>query len=931
MRPAFRLPPAFFALLAVLTGAFLRFHLLGVVPPGLHYDFAANAVIVNDIAFNGWREVFITAYTGKEVLFFYTAAAIFKFIGSSIFALQFTAAIYGVLGIASCYFAARQLLWDEPDSEWIAALAAAILSFTFMHLVWSRYGERAVTEPFVQGLAVGFLFRGMRFLNREGAKDAKNKERDRDKTFALFAPSRFSLFSALSANSAVNMALAGAFTGLAAYTYLAARLLPIPIAIALVVWVFQRFTRPAPPHSHTPTLTSLALFLLSAAIVFAPLGWFFFQHPESFFTRVGQLTPREGESNLLWQGITGAAGMIFLSGEPYDRFNIPGRPIFGPLLGFFFLLGLVITIVKLFRSSSDLQRLTSNLFLLIYAAVFLLPTALSVHDIFPSNVRAMGLLPLLTVFPAWGMVGVINWLVSVWRRKTEDEGRRLRSFVIRHSAFVLLLGGTLTTGYSYFNVWATAPSLYYANDTDLVNAARWLNTTDLRDVNVYLSAIHYRHPTVAYLARDYANFRWFTGGNALALPSLSAEQMGEGQGGGALYVFPHSAPPPEEWIAKWTPTVALLGPDDTPDFRAYLFDSMPPLPDFKPANGNFGNMIEITGYRQVEAGVVDFRLRVLNAPDRGDYRLVADLVDSHGFHWAQGFNDSYFSEQWQAGETILMRVEIPVANGTPPGDYRLLTTIFSPGTNATLPALTDSGYAAAYAAVGPITIPRSQPQAMAQPIASLNGLNLIRFDPPPVSLRQGEPLPFTLVWQAPARVNAPMRITVGDDVIESKAVSLEQAGETLIDRHAPRIPRAMAPGEYDVRVDGFRIGGVTVEAVRREFNAPATSQTRSDIFGDLFELAGYDVDEASITLHWKALAETEADYTMFVHVLDANGQIIAQSDSRGEYPTSLWAKGEYVAQRVEIAPAGAMEVGWYVAETGERLQTEEGDVVRFAP
>ena len=485
---------------------------------------------------------------------------------------------------------------------------------------------------------------------------------------------------------------------------------------------------------------------------------------------------------------------------------------------------------------------------------------------------------------------------------------------------VTLLGGTLTTGYSYFNVWATAPSLYYANDTDLVNAARWLNSTDTRDVNVYLSAIHYRHPTVAYLARDYANFRWFTGGNALAVPE-----------GAAIYVFPHSAPPPEEWFAKWTPAYAPLGPDGTPDFRAYRFDSMPPLPDFKPANGNFGNMIEITGYRQVEAGVVDFRLRVLNAPDRGDYRLVVDLVDSHGFHWAQGFNDSYFSEQWQTGETILMRMEIPAASGTPPGDYRLLTTIFSPGANATLPALTDSGYAAAYAAVGPITIPRSEPQAMAQPIATLDGLNLIGFDPPPVSLRQGEPLPLTLVWQAPAPVNAPVRITLGDEEIESTAVSLEQAGETLIDRHAPRIPRAMAPGEYDVRVDGFRIGGVTVEAVRREFNAPATSQRRSDIFGNLFELAGYDVNETAITLHWKALAETEADYTMFVHVLDANGNIIAQSDSRGEYPTSLWAKGEYVARRVEIATTGTMEVGWYIAETGERLKTDEGDAVRFAP
>ncbi|MEK7787898.1 MAG: glycosyltransferase family 39 protein, partial [Chloroflexota bacterium] len=190
-------------LLALLAGAFLRFHKLGEVPPGLHYDFAANAIIANGIAFEGWREVFITAYTGKEVLFFYTAGLIFKLVGSSIFALQFTAALYGILGIAACYFAARQLLWDQADSKWIAALAAAILSFTFMHLIWSRYGERAVTEPFVQGLAVGFLFRGLR------------RSRASKPPYADFI-------------------LAGAFTGLAAYTYLAARLFPIPIVVTLL-------------------------------------------------------------------------------------------------------------------------------------------------------------------------------------------------------------------------------------------------------------------------------------------------------------------------------------------------------------------------------------------------------------------------------------------------------------------------------------------------------------------------------------------------------------------------------------------------------------------------------------------------------------------------------------------------------------------------
>jgi hypothetical protein len=193
-RVRFLMRPLSFVLLALLLGAFLRFHQLGVVPPGLHYDFAANAIFANEIAFNNWREVFITAYTGKEVLYFYTAGVFFYFIQSSIFILQYTAAIYGLLGIAAVYFAARQMFADDPDAAWVAAFAAALLAFSFMHLVWSRYGERVTTQPFVQAMAIGFLFRGLNRANRSsryvipsptGARNLSDEPRDSSSRSAL--------------------------------------------------------------------------------------------------------------------------------------------------------------------------------------------------------------------------------------------------------------------------------------------------------------------------------------------------------------------------------------------------------------------------------------------------------------------------------------------------------------------------------------------------------------------------------------------------------------------------------------------------------------------------------------------------------------------------------------------------------------------------
>ncbi|HLB45977.1 MAG TPA: hypothetical protein VJL59_03025, partial [Anaerolineales bacterium] len=454
-----------------------------------------------------------------------------------------------------------------------------------------------------------------------------------------------------------------------------------------------------------------------------------------------------------------------------------------------------------------------------------------------------------------------------------------------------------------------------------------------RPDSVYFSAIHYRHPTVAYLARDFESFRWFTGGESLAIPH-----------GPALYIFPHAAPPPEDWIAQWTPVYTPLGPDGTPDFRAYRFDSAPPLPDFISASANFGNIVEITGYRIPAPGVVDVRLRALNPPDRPDYRLVADLADIADYRWTQAFNDSYFSEQWQVGETLLMRLMFSIETGTPPGNYQLLFTIYSSSANSNLPAITSEGYSAAYAAVGPIPIPRTDPQPIVQPILTISGLNVIKLDPPPAQIRPGERLPFAIHWQPQSPItNNQLLITKLNDIeIESASpvhntypFSQWLPGEVVIDRHDPRVPRDLAPGVYTVTVNGVAIGSVAVEPVRRNFDPPAPSQTPISSFQSLFELVGYDLTDTSITLYWHALKETDTDYTAFVHVLDANGQIIAQNDSQprgGDYPTSMWAKGEYVADTINIPTAGSsIEIGWYVAETGERLKTEEGDVVRITP
>lgn len=110
---------------------------------------------------------------------------------------------------------------------------------------------------------------------------------------------------------------------------------------------------------------------------------------------------------------------------------------------------------------------------------------------------------------------------------------------------------------------------------------------------------------------------------------------------------------------------------------------------------------------------------------------------------------------------------------------------------------------------------------------------------------------------------------------------------------------------------------------------------RDDPFGDkpIIRLKGYDLDlqagQLHLTLFWQSEAQTEIDYTRFVHLRDPQDQTVAQSDGLpggGSYLTSLWDPGEVISDTVTVPlpaelPAGeyTLAVGLYEAATGQRL------------
>ena len=86
-----------------------------------------------------------------------------------------------------------------------------------------------------------------------------------------------------------------------------------------------------------------------------------------------------------------------------------------------------------------------------------------------------------------------------------------------------------------------------------------------------------------------------------------------------------------------------------------------------------------------------------------------------------------------------------------------------------------------------------------------------------------------------------------------------------------------------------------------------------------------------------------ADYTVFVHLLDAAGNVLAQGAApprAGRYSTHWWDPGEVVADRHVIPlpadlPPGDFRarIGLYNPNTGERLPLagDSGDAVELGP
>ncbi len=157
-----------------------------------------------------------------------------------------------------------------------------------------------------------------------------------------------------------------------------------------------------------------------------------------------------------------------------------------------------------------------------------------------------------------------------------------------------------------------------------------------------------------------------------------------------------------------------------------------------------------------------------------------------------------------------------------------------------------------------------------------------------------------------------------------------------------------ASGQWLPPAGGGELTIGPVEVPRREpppVEALDIEHPLSANLADKVRLLGYNMtgafrpgNEVHLTLFWQALKAMDEDYTVFIHLADPQGHLWGQKDNPpvdGFYPTTTWEAGEIVRDQYDLrvspdTPPGQyqLEVGMYLAETGERLPVlaEDGSV-----
>ena len=177
-------------------------------------------------------------------------------------------------------------------------------------------------------------------------------------------------------------------------------------------------------------------------------------------------------------------------------------------------------------------------------------------------------------------------------------------------------------------------------------------------------------------------------------------------------------------------------------------------------------------------------------------------------------------------------------------------------------------------------------------------------------------------WQPDDQLRIPIRFQVPADLADGAY----RLGVTIVDpARDGGLPLAVAPDVLnpDIHIGWLRLG-------EPETPVPANDlvETHPQVhWQNGIELAGLALPDGSFTageslpvrLTWRPSKEIERDLTVFVHLVDDSGQIVAQQDQRplkGRWPTPAWQPGQNYVDLYEITLPDTLPAGEYAIRLG---------------
>jgi 4-amino-4-deoxy-L-arabinose transferase-like glycosyltransferase len=903
----------------VAVALFLRLYQLASSPPGLSGDELFNAIDAQLIGSGNWP-IFFEGNYGREAFFFYVMAASLKLFGSTVWAVRLPAVLLGTGNVILAFLLGRNMF-----NRRVGLLAAALIAVSLWPVMGSRWGLRAVSLTFLTALTVYFFYKAVYFDKLSNHS-----------------------FGRLSNHHFFYWLLGGISLGLTFYTYIPSRIFPL-VFIIWFGWLVWRQRDLA--HQYWRQFL-LALFV--ALLLFAPFGWYMMQYPDKVNQRINTMSSalkdvQEGEITAVVEPILGVLGMFSFVGDNKWRYHLSEQPVFDPITSIFFYIGIGLCIWFAFARKRDADKWApapTYALVLLWLGAMLAANAVASAN--PSFLRTAGALVPVYLITGIGVDAAYQWLVQKWPRLTWSP---LIPALIVMGLVITAVG----TWHNYFDVWRNNPEVREIYSAQTASMAEFLEAHPPPPGTRVYAADRYAYSAAPRLMSFYNDLpiTWFMSSRTFPWDEMAVENW---------YLVPADEPLRllDHLPAEITAAAEMISYEDGQDsFVWYRVPetavSQSPTHSLNQPYQNgptlLGYELPETLYRGEEVPLLLYwRIPFTMLPQENKQTHTQIFLEDGQSHiWA---NESsllgYPQAGWQAGDQFVQQLMLDIPDGLPPEPMRLRLELADNNSANSYPKIGGpNNYSDPFVVLGrPLSdfVPASDMPVWDDTLVLKDKVLSTMTEP-------GLPIDLALDWVALQAPTEDYQVSLvladpatGAILVEQTDVILPdvyptshwQEGEQLRTMHRLKIPidfpaeittldllvslnPAAGAAETILTQGQDKLAEITLVRREHHYEIPSISEPIEAQFGPDIRLLGYDLDTEAedtigLTLYWQAVNTPPIGYTVFTHLLNGNGDIVAQVDSApvsDAWLSSAWLPGEIIVDTRTIPLPDGLPPGDY--------------------